>query len=557
MGGDDIGVGTTAALGPAEELERSIAQLEREKRIVEVLYRVGQAVAREHDLQEIVQLVTDEATAIVGACFGAFFYDRVGEEGQAYSLYALSGLPRERFARFPLPRATDVFRPVYEGTAIVRLDDVTADPRYGRTPPHHGLPPGHPPVRSYLAVPVLSTDGVAVGGLFFGHERAGVFTEEHERIVTGIATQAGMAISKARLLEAERRARAEAEARADAALSLDHVSDGVVMVDADGVIRLWNRAAARIVGVEAEAVVGRPIGEAVPGWERIALRVPVGERDRASRPRTLPLDGEAGELWVSVYGVEFPGGTVYAFRDVTAEQRLEEVRSDLIATVSHEIRTPVAAVYGAARTLLRDDLSEEVTERLVEILASESERLAALVSEILLAGSIDSDRIAIARTEIDLAETVVRAVESAGLARGGAQVTLELPPTPARAVADPDRVGQVLANLLENAAKYGANGRGDPIVVRLREGSTTVRVEVTDRGRGIPPSEQERIFEKFYRLDPQLENGVRGTGLGLYISRELVSRMQGTMGVESAEGDGATFWFELPRPWAAVAGSQR
>jgi signal transduction histidine kinase len=525
-------------------------RLGRDARVVETLYRLVEAVARERDLHEVVQFVTDEATAITGAQFGALFYDRVDRNGESYTLYAISGVPRSRFERFPMPRKTDIFRPTFEGTEIVRIDDVTVDPRYGRNPPYHGMPAGHLPVRSHLAVPVFAADDTVAGGLFLGHEQVGVFSAEHEQIAVAIARHAGLAISRARLLDAERAAREEAEALAAASLSLDHVGDGVVMTDAYGFVRLWNDAAARITGVAAGEATGRPLGDALPGWERIVLEVPVGAREDASRPRTLPLDCPAGEIWLSIYGVDFGEGLVYAFRDVTGERRFDELRSDLIATVSHEIRTPVAAVYGAARTLLRDGLDDDVHRRLLRILAEESERLARLVDEILLAGSIDSNRLAISRVEIDLVDVVHRAAASASVAGAEPLLELDLPAGPARVVADPERVGQVLANLLENAVKYGTGGASETIAVRVRELPATVRVEVADRGPGIPAAERERVFEKFHRLDPRLQSGVRGTGLGLYICRELVGRMQGTMGVESVEDEGSTFWFELPRPWA-------
>jgi signal transduction histidine kinase len=520
-------------------VERRLAALEREKRIVDALYRVGRAVAREHDLHEIVQLVTDETTALVGAQLGAFFYNEIGEDGRRSSLHTISGVSRSRFERFPEPRESELFRLVFEGTASVRLADVTADPRFGRRPPFRGLPPGHPPVRSFLAVPVLAADGSIEGALVFGHEDVGVFDEEDERIADGIATQAGTAIVKARLLDAERRARAEAEARAHAAHSLDHVSDGVVMVDRDGRILLWNGAAARIVGLASDEAVGRRLGEALPAWERIAPQVPVGRPDAPTRPSTLPLDAPAGELWLSLYGIDFGDGTVYAFRDVTDEQRLEELRSDLIATVSHEIRTPVAAVYGAARTLERGGLDDDVRERLLAVLVAESERLAGLVDEILLAGSLDAGWISLSAVELDLAALASHAAASGALAGDRTRIEVELPRAPVEVVADPDRTAQVLANLLENAAKYG----GGEVALRVCATAGAGRVEIADNGPGVPADEQDRIFEKFHRLDA---GDVRGTGLGLYICRELVARMDGRIGVDSAPGEGATFWFELP-----------
>jgi PAS domain S-box-containing protein len=531
-----------------DPLEQGVAELEREKRVVETLYRVGQAVARTDDLQEIVQLVTDETTAITGARFGAFFYNMADRDGEVLALYTIAGLPRSVFEHFPMPRATDIFRPTYEGTSNVRIGDVLLDARFGRNAPYDGLPAGHPEVRSYLAVPVFGRDGAVVGGLYFGHEAPDAFTDEHERIATGIATQAGTAIDKARLLAAERAARAEAETRANAAISLEYVGDGVVMVDRDGTIRLWNRAAAEITRLAAESVLGRPIGEAVPGWERVALDVPIGVRDERIAPRTLPFDALDGrERWLSLYGVTFAAGTVYAFRDVTGEREFEAMRAEVIATVSHELRTPIAAVYGAAQTLRYRQLEPRVAKELLELLGSESERLTHLVDEILLTSRLDGSGIEVAHETVEPLEAATGVVRSAALNANGSELAVDAPDHVPPVLADGDKLRQVLSNLVENALKYGTPATGGTVTVRLRVLRTAVRFEVADTGAGIPRREQGRIFEKFYRLDPQMTRGIRGNGLGLYICRELVRRMQGRIGIESSEGRGATFWFELPR----------
>jgi PAS domain S-box-containing protein len=518
-------------------VDRGVTQ---ETTLAETLYRVAQAVAERDDLHEIVQVVTDETTAITGAQFGAFFYNVVDRDGESYSLYTISGVPRERFEQFPMPRNTDIFRPTFEGTGTMRIDDVRADPRYGNNDPYYGMPPGHLPVRSYLAVSVFSRTGEVVGGLFFGHERVGVFSAEHERIAEAVAAQAGVAVEKAQLLAAERAARAEAEARADAAVALEVVGEGISLVDQQGLVRLWNQAAESITGLRAAAVLGRPVGQAVPGWERIVLRIPVGDRSGATRPVMLPLDTLTGqEVWLSIYGIAFPGGTVYAFRDVTDQRRLDSLREDVIATVSHELRTPVAAVYGAARTLLARENDQPTTERLLQVIDSESARLAGLVDDMLITSQIDAGRVTLAQTAIDPRETIEAAIQGVD----SSQLHVESESVSGRASGDPQKLRQVLANLIENALKYGR----EPVTVRALDSRRAIRFEVTDCGEGIPRDEQQRIFEKFYRLEDHLGAGVRGTGLGLYICRELVHRMNGRIGVESRKGQGATFWIELPR----------
>jgi PAS domain S-box-containing protein len=190
--------------------KRALKALEEEARALETLNRLGQTAAAQLDLDEVVQMVTDAATELSGAAFGAFFYNVVDQNKESYWLYTLSGAPREEFARFPMPRATSVFAATFKGEGIVRSGNIKLDPRYGKNAPYTGMPPGHLPVCSYLAVPVMSRTGEVIGGLFFGHPQENVFNERAERLVAGIAAQAAIAIDKARLFQGLQR---ELEAR--------------------------------------------------------------------------------------------------------------------------------------------------------------------------------------------------------------------------------------------------------------------------------------------------------------------------------------------------------
>src|SRR5690606_27896086 len=166
---------------------------------LEYLNKFGKALSSQHKVEEIVNEVTDVATKASGAEFGAFFYNMVDEKGESYTLYKVSGVPVEKFSHFPMPRNIEVFAPTFTGEGTVISDDITKDPRYGKNEPYHGMPPGHLPVKSYLAVPVILSDGVVLGGLFFGHSEEGVFNEETALLIEGIASQASIAIENARL----------------------------------------------------------------------------------------------------------------------------------------------------------------------------------------------------------------------------------------------------------------------------------------------------------------------------------------------------------------------
>jgi len=315
------------------------------------------------------------------------------------------------------------------------------------------------------------------------------------------------------------------------------------------VIRTWNRAAAIATSLPASAVVDRLAVEAIPGWAAIASRIEVATAGSAApRPESLPLDLGGRELWLSIHGVAVPDGVVYAFRDLTEERALERMRTEFVSTVSHELRTPLAAIYGAAMTLRRSDVSidNEQRLRLLDIVSGEADRLARTVNDILWASRLDTDTLNVTIQNCDpraLVDEVVTAQE-VHLDRSHRLLIDSASDVPLVA-GDPDQVGRVLINLVDNAVKYSPDGGS--VTVRVEGAGSHVRFAVADEGLGIPPAEQRRVFEKFYRLDPNMTRGVGGTGLGLYICRELVRRMDGRIWVESPGlGRGSTFVVELP-----------
>ena len=338
---------------------------------------------------------------------------------------------------------------------------------------------------------------------------------------------------------------------------LEHVGDGVFVVDREGVVQFWNLAAEQITGIRLDDAVGRRAGELLGGWNAISPSIPVAGADRPKRQlaRMLPFEIAGRELWLSLCGVEVADATVYSFQDRTDERMVDKLKDDFVATASHELRTPLAAIYGAAKTLRREEvLDEDGVERLMAIITSESERLARVVEDILFASHLDSGRLQFGTAPVDVRALVTDVVESMQMhLASGVTIQVDAPPNGLPSVSvDPLKLRRVLLNLLENAIKYSPEG--GPVVLRVTTGETgRLRLQVRDEGLGIPPGEQERIFEKFYRSDPQLARGVGGTGLGLYICRELVHRMGGEIEVESEPGKGSTFTVELPVPAAVPA----
>jgi PAS domain S-box-containing protein len=397
--------------------------------------------------------------------------------------------------------------------------------------------------RSYICAPLISRERVLGTISLVVTDYSGRRYEEGDLAIAGeLASHAAAAIDNARLFQA-----AEEQARASEALA--HIGDGVFLVGRDGEVRLWNPAAAAITGLAEKDVVGKRVEQVLPDWTQLADRIIVAESGAqvTAAPSSLPLEVDGRELWISISGASFPDGIVYAFRDVGAETELARLASDYVATISHELRTPLAAVYGATTTLAHrhDGLSETDRAQLLDMVCAESERMRKIIDEILLATRLESGRAKIEQSTFDLREAAEAAVQRARSREIGGRTIRFSADGPLLAVGDPNKTAQVLNNLMDNAIKYsGESGRIEVLVEAAPE---FARCTVQDDGIGIPAGEERRIFEKFYRVDASMSGGVGGTGLGLYIARELVIAMGGQIGLGASEGPGTCFYFELPR----------
>ena len=404
-------------------------------------------------------------------------------------------------------------------------------------------------LRSYMCVPLLSRDRVLGAITLISSESGRRYDREDLLLAEELARRATMAIENARLFR-------QAEDRAQAARVLATIGDGVFLLDRNGRIRLWNAAAERITGMVEADLLGRAAAAAIPGWESLESRIPVAREGEPARPESVPLEVPGGELWISVSAVGYEEGTVYAFRDLTEETALESMRQDLVATVSHELRTPLAAIYGAALTLRREDVELEsgLRNKLLEVVAEEASRLSEIVNDLLLASQLDSGKLRINIEQCDPLEIAQLEVETARVhAPGGVELVLKSPQSLPAVAADAGQLRQVISNLIDNAIKYSPDG--GKVLVALEERDHHVRFAISDSGLGIPAPEQRRIFEKFYRLDPDMTRGIGGTGLGLYICRELVRRVNGRIWVESERGAGSTFFVEVPQEQATPSGT--
>lgn len=362
-----------------EPLDMSHAELAEEVRILRLINETGALVASELDLERNVQAVVDAGVSLTGAGFGAFFYNRVSEDGEALLLYALSGADPAAFSAFPHPRATPVFAPTFHGEGVVRSDDITRDARYGRIEPHRGMPAGHLPVRSYLAVPVVSRSGEVQGGLFFGHPEPARFSQRHERIMVSVAAQAAAAIDNAKLYEG---ARSEVRKRevAETALRdtdrrlqavLDNATVSIFLMDDRQQCVYMNAAAETLTGYRLDETRGRTLHEVIHHTRPDGRPFPLAECaiDRAF-PENNQQQGE--EVFVhkdgSFYPVAFTAspmrneagvttGTIIEVRDISEERRHAATRELLMREVDHRARNALSVVQSLVQLAGAADVS--------------------------------------------------------------------------------------------------------------------------------------------------------------------------------------------------------
>jgi PAS domain S-box-containing protein len=419
-------------------LEARVAEVREEARILEILNRTGVALSAELDLERLVQTVTDAGVEIAGAESGAFFSNVLNEEGEAYALFTLSGPQREAFAGFPIPRITAAFEPTLRGAGPIRSNDITTDPRYGMSAPYTGTSEGHPPVRSYLAVPVLSRSGEVLGGLFFGHAEPGVFTEREEHIIVGIAAQAAVAIDNARLYQASQR---DVEARKQSEQALQTLNEtleqrvaeraqqleasfsqlseserrfrllveavfdyAIFMLDPAGNVVKWNPGAERIKGYTADEIIGRHISHFYTEEDRQS-GVPASVIARAALTGKYEGGGwrvrkDGTRFWASVVinAIHDERGELVGFAKVTRDlterrateeqprqaQKMEAI-GQLTGGVAHDFNNLLTVISGNMETLQRR-LSERDDSRLQRLVTSAllaSSRAAILTHQLL------------------------------------------------------------------------------------------------------------------------------------------------------------------------------
>jgi PAS domain S-box-containing protein len=339
--GGQAGQTTLITIQDITERKNAMEALRESEEEMRILHRVGETLSSELDLKKLIQTVTDACRELSQAEFGAFFYNDADAAGEKYSLYTLSGVPEEAFRNFAMPRNTDVFAPTFRGERTVRVADIRQDP------PHHGIPAGHLPVRSYLAVPVISRSGEIIGGLFFGHSVVGVFTERAERLVEGVAHQAAIAIDNARLFEAIEKQRSQAEESEKRFRAIvETTPECVKLVAADGTLMHMNSVGLSMVQADSsETVIGKCVYDLIAPEDRERYRE-FNERICADDRGSLEFDivglkGERRHMETHAAPLQTTDGSCVQLAvtlDITERKVAEEVRRRLAAIVesSHD-----------------------------------------------------------------------------------------------------------------------------------------------------------------------------------------------------------------------------
>jgi PAS domain S-box-containing protein len=531
---DDLELARHLADAARGALERSeLFEAERSARgLAQQLTRTGRLLTTELDPAAVLDEVVQQAPELVHADACAI---RVLEDDELV-VSAAEGPGADEALGTRSPANAWLSGDVVQSRSPVALENAGADPRLRELDPMLGG--GNV---AYLGVPLAGPEGAPLGVLAVYAAQPRPWREEEVEAMLALAASASAALSNAELYQ-----RVALEKERSFAI-LANIADGIVAVDREGEVVLWNAAAEKITGVAADDALGRtPV--------QVLQRTLDSESDTPQGDRLVPIMRGREEVLLSVTEAVMrdPAGVVagriFAFRDISTDRLVEQMKSDFVSTVSHELRTPLTSIYGFAETLLRRDVmfGEEERTTFLGYIASESQRLTGIVDALLNVARLDTGDLQVNLAPTDVGNVVGQVVQNAQEAgANGHSFVVDLPSEPLAASADPDKLRQVFSILVDNAIRYSP--AGGTVTVGAERKRDTVEVSVADEGIGIPQADQDQIFRKFYRgTDAESRVGAGGTGLGLFIARGLVTAMGGRIWVDSREGEGSTFAFELP-----------
>ncbi|MGI8606238.1 MAG: GAF domain-containing protein [Gaiellaceae bacterium] len=543
---DDLALARHLSRAARGALERSeLFETERSgRRLSQRLAAVGAHVVTVLDPSVVLEEIVREAPVLLDADAATVRL----LDGEELVIRAASGVEGDTAHDLVGTRAgagTGLLGDAVQSRAAAILDDVGVRPDLG-----YGDPVLARGMTGCLAVPMIAHGGGLHGVLSVYTAKPRAWREEEAQALSALAAVASAGLSNAELYQRV----AEEKERSNAILL--NIADGIVAVDREERVVLWNAMAERITGVPAGEALGRRIAEVLQRDLAGAARGPGREA-----PVTITRGGKDVYLSLTEAVMLDPGGTVggriFAFRDVSGERVVDQMKSDFVATVSHELRTPLTSIYGFAETLLRSDVAfgDEERATFLGYIASESERLIGIVDDLLSVARLEAGTLGLDLALVDVAEVLgsvgARTQEHID---GSHHLEIDAPEGVLYAEADGEKLAQILLHLVDNAIKYSPDG--GTITLAGRRKTDAIEVRVSDEGIGIPLDDQTRIFTKFYRAGTAPPTGAHGTGLGLFLARGLLAAMNGRIVVESVEGEGSTFIFELPVSKSAPKGRE-
>lgn len=537
-------------------------ELRAERDRLNVLYRMTAELSATLDLDRVLNRALSLLAGAVGADQGLIMLidhaqSRLYKRAELGAEFASAGMD----AGLRLDEGLAGW--VIQNRESVVIDDVQGDPRWVVTAPHHREP------RGTLAV-LLETSDDVLGVLLLYSVRPGAFNQDHLRLAIAAGNQLATSINNAELYlfireQAERLGDMVREQQVEASKSnavLEGVADGVMFANEFGEITLFNNAAERVLNLRRQDVIGRSIrtltGLYGGGGRRWAERIEAWMREPGDiRPGEYFSETlELGERVVNVtlapvnLGDQFLG-TVSVFRDITRDVEVDRMKTEFISNVSHELRTPLTSIKGYADLLVKGAAGQvsDLQMNFLTTIKNNADRLNRLVDDLLNISRIDSGRVALdlRPVQLDLLAREVFNNLRGRCASEGKALTLvdDIPDDLPITYADPDKLTQILTNLTDNAYRYTPEGGKITLSIRLEDGRFLIAVQ--DTGIGIPEEVQARVFERFFRYSEHpLVIETPGTGLGLALTRELVEMHHGTIWLESAVGQGSTFFVSLP-----------
>jgi PAS domain S-box-containing protein len=521
------------------ELERALAELGEEKERVEGFYAFGEQLAAEVEVDAVGRAVLKELSDFARAEIGTLY--AVAEDGDgSLSLAATRGVDRDRLAAEIRPGVGLAGRAVAERRAV--------SASHGDTALRLEAFGDEVAVRHELHVPLIHGDRL-LGVVTVARAADRPFSQAELEAIVHLAEQAAVALANALTLRSARR-----QATITRAV-LDATRDGIRLVDLEGRTMLANPAIERIT----TEVLGLPADSTLHERSAIAERLTDPDAYRATM-ETIASDPESetlDEFELADSGRTFARftapvrdssgaliGRIILLREVTAERQAERIKSEVLATVSHELRTPLASILGFSELLVERRPDRETSDRYLETIHREAQRLTDLIDDFLDLQRIEEGGFTLALEPFELDELLTEQVEVFSGQSDAHTLDVALPAAPVTVLGERDRIAQVIGNLISNAIKYSPAGGPVAVAAELQDG--VARVSVTDSGLGIPAHQQEQLFTRFFRVDSSDTRKIGGTGLGLALCREIVEAHSGRIGFESAEGKGSTFWFELP-----------